>query len=114
MGENPVIEVEAMFLTREQGGRKTAPDLGAGRYMPHLVVQPAQALSAASKFEEAYLGVTFVSGPESLLQGQSGRFAVELMYHPQVNYESLTAGACFTIREGAKVVGCGTVVRRPD
>jgi hypothetical protein len=84
--------------------------------MPHLVVQPAEARTARAEARQSagdYLGVAFVSGPVPLLQGQSGRFAVELMYHPQVNYESLAAGACFTIREGAKVVGYGTVVRRP-
>jgi len=113
MGENPVIEIEATFLTREQGGRETVPDLGAGRYMPHLIVQPAEARTAGEKFEEDYLGVAFVSGPEPLVQGQSGRFAVELMYHPRVNYASLEAGVGFTIREGAKVVGYGAVIRRP-
>ena len=116
VGEGPIIEVEATFLTSEQGGRKLMPDLRAGRYMPHLVAQPPEVRTAAvqrNQFVEGYLGVAFVAGPEPLVAGQSGRFTIELMYHPSVSYESLGAGATFTIREGAKIVGYGTVVRKP-
>ncbi|OJW18938.1 MAG: hypothetical protein BGO49_18005 [Planctomycetales bacterium 71-10] len=114
--ETPHIEVEATFLTREQGGLARTPDLGAaGFYMPHLVVQPSEARSAvatASVPDEDYLGVKFVSGPTPIIAGEPGRFLLQLFYHPAVDYEPLEAGAAFTIREGGKVVGYGTVVRR--
>jgi translation elongation factor EF-Tu-like GTPase len=36
------------------------------------------------------------------------------MYHPSVNYAAVVEGAEFSIREGAKVVGVGIVIRRFD
>jgi len=37
---------------------------------------------------------------------------MDLMYYPASTYEELQPGATFTIREGAKVVGYGKVLRR--
>jgi translation elongation factor EF-Tu-like GTPase len=110
-----IIEVEATFLTREEGGRSRMPDLGAGRYMPHLVVQTPEVRTAivdGKTLVEDYLGVAFVAGPTPLFAGRSGRFTAELMYHPQVGHETLEVGATFTIREGGKIVGYGRVVSR--
>ncbi len=115
MGERPIIEVEATFLASEQGGRQLMPDLGAGRYMPHLVVQPPGVRTAVVEGNhgvEDYLGIAFVAGPEPVIAGRSGHFTIELLYHPSVNYEPLQEGTTFTIREGGHVVGYGTVVRK--
>jgi hypothetical protein len=113
MGEKPFIEVKATFLTADQGGRNLMPNLAAGRYMPHLVVQPCEVRTAVVEgrnLVEDYLGVAFVAGPQPLVAGQPGCFTIELMYHPSVNYEALEAGATFTIREGPKIIGYGEVI----
>lgn len=115
MSEKPILEVEATFLTIEQGGRKLMPDLGAGRYMPHLVVQPPEVRTAVVEGNvgvEDYLGVAFIAGPMPVVAGQPALFTIESMYHPSVSYESLDVGATFTIREGARVIGYGTVLRK--
>jgi hypothetical protein len=36
------------------------------------------------------------------------------MYHPRVDYDAVCVGATFTLREGGKVVGFGTVMERRD
>lgn len=116
MNERPIIEVDATFLPFEDGGRRVMPDLKAGRYMPHLVVQPPDVREAVVEggiSVEDYLGVTFVAGPTLVVAGEPGRFAVELMYYSDVNYGPLEAGATFPMREGPKVIGYGTVISRP-
>lgn len=112
MAQAPVIRAAVTFLSREEGGRAVVPDLSSRQYVPHLVVQPAHVRVAkviqGNVCVEDYLGVRFISGGQPL-PGQSTECELELMYHPQVNYEGLREGATFTIREGAKVVGFGRV-----
>ncbi len=107
----PRIEVDATFLTREQGGRPYVPYLqaGSGGYPAHLVAQPPD-VRKASHIED-YLGVSFLDGPDWIIAGESARFLLELVYHPRVNYDALQPDATFTIREGGQIVGFGTVVR---
>jgi hypothetical protein len=115
MGNKLVVEAEVTFLTREEGGRVKMPDLSAGRYMPHLVVQPPDirkvVMTEGNIGNEDYLGVAFISGPPQYTAGQPGRFTCELLYYPEVRYEALQEGATFTVREGAKIVGFGKVIR---
>jgi len=70
--------------------------------MPHLVAEG-----------EEYLGVRFIAGPTGLV-GRGGRYTLELLYYGEVDYSALRIGTRFTVREGAKVVGEGVVVRVPD
>lgn len=44
----------------------------------------------------------------------SGRYPIRLMYHPQVDCNSLVVGATFTVREGGRIVGHGVVVQRNE
>ena len=89
-------------------------NLSGGGYRPHLLVgDPNQrrAITVGNEIQEAYLGVAFVSGPESIEPGEPFLAKLLLMYWPHPMYESLVPGATFTIREGAQVVGYGRVKR---
>jgi translation elongation factor EF-Tu-like GTPase len=119
MAEKPLIEAEVTFLSPDEGGRVHPPNLlAAGRYMPHLVVQEPDVRKAkgvqGNLIQEDYLGVAFLTGPSEVLAGRLGRFTLELMYHPHVEYDAFQAGATFTVREGGKIVGFGRVIGRVD
>lgn len=114
MTTTPTIEAEVTFLSPEAGGRSRPPNLSAGGYMPHLVVQPPDVREAKCEggvCTESYLGVVFLSGPAQFVAGQSSRVTMQLGYHPAVDYGALRDGATFTIREGGKIVGFGRVLR---
>ena len=118
MSNKPTVEAQITFLTEEAGGRASLPDFSSGSYMPHIVVQPPHVrkavLSDSNLVAEDYLGVRFLTGPRTYAAGQSGLFAFELTYFPEVNYASIKDGATFTIREGGKVVGFGEVMLRKN
>lgn len=81
--------------------------------MPHLVMQPEDVRAVPTDgSRENYLGVRFRGGPAKLTYGESALCRWELMYHPQVNYEEVKVGATFTLREGGRIVGFGTVQER--
>jgi translation elongation factor EF-Tu-like GTPase len=114
MTAQPTIEAEVTFLSPEDGGRAHQPDLSAGVYKPHLVVQPSDVRTAVIEggfCVEPYLGVAFISGPVQPTPGQPSRVTLLLGYHPEVDYGALRDGATFTVREGGKVVGFGQVLR---
>jgi hypothetical protein len=114
MTAKPTIVAEVTFLSPEAGGRKHPPDLSAGGYMPHLVVQPPDVRTAATVggfCVEPYLGVVFISGPVQPVPDQPSRVTLLLLYHPEVDYGPLRDGATFTVREGGKAVGFGQVLR---
>lgn len=109
----PRIVAEIAFLTPGDGGRKHPPFFTPEmsiryRYLPHIVVQDRNIRHALVDENhqglEDYLGVSFSSGPEGYVAGQSPQFELEHMYHPQVNYDRVQPGATF---EGPKVVGHG-------
>ena len=113
----PIVSVEATFLTAAEGGRVQVPDFALANYMPHLVVQSPdvrQAVIIDNYPTDEYLGARFIQGPKDYRAGQSGQFTLELMYWPQVNYEALRVGATFTIREGHRIIGFGTVLDRTE
>ena len=93
----------------------------AGRqYRPHIVLGPItqrQAVIATGNvFVEPYLGVCFWSGPEVLLPGEPATVLLALAYFLDApeQYTGVTAGATFTIREGATIVGYGEVQERDE
>ena len=56
------------------------------------------------------LGVQFFDGRETpVLPGEVVSAKVRFMYFPSVNYDALTKGAQFEVREGARIVGVGIV-----
>lgn len=113
MTDMPILLVEVTLLRFEEGGRQRPPAL---HYRPHLVVQSPhirQALLQGNTMIEKYLGVTFWDVPDAYEMGESELFLLGCMY-PQVNYDALQVGATFTIREGATIVGFGTVLAREN
>lgn len=114
------IEAEVTFLSTEEGGRSTALRLDHPQafYRPHVVVgdvRQRQAIVGDDRvLREKYLGVQFRPASKVLDPGSSATVLMDLMYYPDDAYEPLQPGATFTIREGARVVGYGKVVRRND
>jgi hypothetical protein len=110
----PTVLAEVVFLSPEEGGRQQPPLLGtSSSYRPHLVVQDRQVRQARIRdgnvVDEEYLGVTFIEGPSELRFGEPAKIRLRFDY-PHVNYSRLCAGATFTVREGAKIVGHGIVL----
>ena len=95
----PRIRTQLVMKREEDGGRH-APLWE--NYRPHLVPVGT----------EDYLGVTVVNLPEeqAVAAGSSAAVEFELVYHPNVDYSGLSVGTAFEIREGARVVGTGTVL----
>lgn len=109
------IEAEVTFLAESESGRKEpTAKLSGGGYRPHLVVgdpNQRQAVTVGNEMQETYLAVAFLSGPEKVVAGEQFLAELVLMYWPHPVYDSLTVGATFIIREGAKIVGYGQVKR---
>lgn len=70
-------------------------------YRPHLVVPP----------DATYLGVWVTACPGPVGPGEEAEVEFALMYHPIADYAALCPGAEVEVREGAKVVAVGVVVR---
>jgi len=101
------------------------PDLERGRntlvrgYRPHIVIGPTD--QRAAKVEgrsivENYQGVVFLDENLTIEPGQTLEVTLALMYYqePDVLYEDVQPGATFTLREGASIVGFGTVLSRAE
>ncbi len=75
---------------------------GRNAYRPHFRVDAGEPL-----------GVTFINGPEILAPGQEADVTVALVYWNTVaDYAALQPGVNFEVREGARRVGTGCVLRR--
>jgi hypothetical protein len=108
-------------IPASEGGRSKPFPEGASSgdvYRPHLVIgDPSErraVLAANNRSEEEYLGVAFHQGPVNTVAGSEMKGVLTLMYHPSVSYEKLKPGVSFTIREGGKIVGFGSVLRFVD
>ena len=104
-------------ITILEGERVTPINAKNGRYRPHIVLGPPTQRTTLLKDGmpvEEYLGVTVADGPESVAPGQTAEANLVLIYHPEVPYKGVRPGATFTIREGHKVVGYGTVLARSE
>ena len=116
MNELPLVEAEVTFIPESEGGRRTPPLLVfvGGSYRPHIVVgDPNQrrAVLVGNEIQEAYLGILFESGPTRVEFDESVFAKFYLLYYPHVAYEVVIPGATFTIREGARIVGFGRVIK---
>jgi hypothetical protein len=109
------IEAEVTFLPESEGGRREPPGLlSGGVYRPHLVIgDPTQrrAILIGNEVQETYLGVAFMSGPESVEFDEPFTAELVLLFWPHPVYDSLVPGATFTVREGSQIVGHGQVKR---
>jgi hypothetical protein len=126
------IDCDVTFLSETPSGPiKWPKHLTGGSYRPHLVVGAPDQRKAkmvtrtteveytdgshgfitSNKFiDEEMLGVLFERGPENPKIGESLGVTLVLLFWPSAAYEALAPGATFTIREGANVVGFGTVI----
>jgi translation elongation factor EF-Tu-like GTPase len=103
MHKSSQIEVEMVFLTTAEGGRKRPPVFTTPtNYRPHIVVAGTT----------DYLGVIFEAAPEFVQAQVPFTATLGLLFYPKVDYPALVAGVEFTIREGARVVGTGRVIKR--
>lgn len=112
-----IIECSVTFLSSDDGGRKWPFKKGAlsgDSYRPHIVIgDPSQrkAILDGNRLVEEYLGVTFHSGPEEVKPGEALRVELLLLFYPHPAYDQLKSGVTFTVREGAQIVGYGSVQR---
>ena len=112
----PLIEASITLLPALAGPRV----LASRQYRPHIVIGPASqrfaVVAEGNHLTEKYLGVVFWSGAEQIEPGQTVIAKLALMYYPEPenHYSAVLPGAEFTVREGAKVVGYGTVLRRDE
>jgi len=111
-----VVKASVTLLPELKNGRR----ISAQPYRPHIVIGPTSQreakIAAGNRLIEPYLGIQFCAGPDELKPGATTTAKFILMYFhdsPEL-YREVVPGATFTIREGAKVVGYGTVEKRAD
>jgi hypothetical protein len=114
----PRAECLITFIPESEGGRSFPPRLCGDGYRPHIVIgDPGQrdpVVADGNRLTEEYLGVAFHQGPADASIGSELKAILTLMYYPRLSYENLKPGVTFTIREGAKIVGFGSVLRLLD
>ncbi len=109
----PTVQAKVTLLPELSQGRL----LTTGQYRPHIVMGPQSqrvAIREGNAYMEKLLGVMFVGGPDTLAPGESGQVTLALMYFPEYQYDEVTPGATFTLREGSKIVGYGAILTRSD
>ena len=115
----PRIECSVAFHSPAEGGRSSPPQyLSGDQYRPHLVIgdpnQREAKVANGNWLIEEYIGVAFHEGPTAPEAGKELLVVLTLMYFPNPMYGKLSPGINFTVREGAKIVGYGTVRRWLD
>jgi len=115
----PTINAELTFLSDIGSSQLETPRILNEKYRPHLVVgSPKQRLvivkPGTNENTEHYLGVNFKQGPQNYKADEMIKAELNLVYYPEELYVELQPGATFTIREGGKIVGYGTVITRND
>lgn len=115
------IEAEAVILSPQEGGRSAPLSASAyqGYYRPHIVLESRDVRKARIETRgsqrhvtDEYLGVAFWSGPDPVPTAAAFTVTMLLMYAPHPAYVRVVPGTEFTIREGARIVGHGRVLRR--
>ena len=108
----PVATASVTFIATGDGGRRTMPHL-SGVYRPHIVIQDPGVRRATvgpdGKGNERYLGVQFISGVNDGEFGVAYESTMVFAYHGRIDYSQARSQETFTIREGARVVGFGTI-----
>ena len=113
------FEADVTFISRSKGGRKSLPLSGTENYSyrPHIVLgdlEQRKAIMDGNVITEPYISVAFHSFPEDLEFNKPFRAELALVF-PQPGYrETLIEGATFTLREGATIIGFGTIIRSMD
>jgi hypothetical protein len=109
----PTIRASLTLLPELERGRNT---LVRG-YRPHIVIGPTTQRTARMEGRtvvERYQGVVFMDENLVIGPGQTVEVTLALMYYqePDILYEDVVPGATFTLREGARIVGYGTVLSK--
>jgi translation elongation factor EF-Tu-like GTPase len=115
MANHTTVLAEITFIPASEGGRVQMPDFAVGGYAPHLVVQSPdvrQAIIVNDYAVEQYLPVRFKASQAEYRAGHAGQFTLELIYSPDPLYAPLRPGATFTVREGHRIIGYGTILER--
>jgi hypothetical protein len=76
-----------------------------------LVVGDPTQRTAVEGDGDRFIGVAFDDGPTIPEVGAEMMVVLTLLYFPHPIYEQLKPGVTFTVREGARIVGYGTVHR---
>lgn len=111
MEDLPTIRASVTLLPELEKARV----ITHGQYRPHIVIgSPSQrsAIVDGRVLKELYQGVVFVNQSLVLQPGDTAEVIMALMYYPHNLYADVVPGATFTLREGASVVGYGSVLAR--
>lgn len=119
----PHARASLTFLSREEGGRQSVPTIEAlrgYRYRPHIVIGDptvretrSEVLNRAQLIHEGdgeYLGIAFDVASSTPEAGKEIEVEFAFMYFPKVTYAEAIPGATFTLREGARIIGFGTIL----
>lgn len=115
------ISAEIVILSSDEGGRATPllPVAYRGQYRPHIVLQSRETRQAKIELRDGmrhvvdeYLGVALWSGPDPIPISRPFTATLFWMYPEHPAYGPVVPGAEFTLREGAKIVGHGRVLKR--
>lgn len=107
----PTIQASVTLLPELQRGRVIVH----GQYCPHIVIgspHQREAIADHGVLAELYQGVVFINQSLVIQPGETAEVTMALMYYPHSPYAEVVPGATFTLREGASVVGYGTVLAR--
>jgi hypothetical protein len=120
----PHARASLTFLSHEEGGRTCVPPIEAlrgYRYRPHIVIGDptlretrVDLLNRAQLIYEGdgeYLGIAFGDSCSTPEAGKEIEVEFAFMYFPQVTYSEAIPGATFTLREGARIIGFGTITQ---
>jgi hypothetical protein len=119
----PHARASLTFLSHEEGGRTNVPPIEAlrgYRYRPHIVIGDSTLREARAELlngiqliyegDGEYLGVAFGDASSTPEAGKEIEVEFAFMYFPQVTYAEAIPGATFTLREGARIIGFGTIL----
>jgi hypothetical protein len=113
MNDIPTIRASLTLLPDLERGRNTL----WRNYRPHIVIGPAtqrEAKMQGNAVVERYQSVVFMDDCLTIEPGETVEVTMALAYYqePNILYDDVVPGATFTLREGANIVGYGTVLSR--
>ncbi|MEM6499450.1 MAG: hypothetical protein AAF709_22345, partial [Pseudomonadota bacterium] len=105
------------FLSKTQGGRAYGFERAAlqgGGYRPHIVIAqphaPDPSMDEILRSNEGYIAVAFQSAPEVIDFGRPFEAELLILDNHHLGQQPVMLGTMFTIREGVRIVGHGTIV----
>lgn len=106
------------FVPEKDGGRPYGFENGAltgSRYRPHIVIAqpglPDPTMDEIVRSAEEYIQVAFHAAPENIDFGSPFQAELIVLSDYRTVHDQLLPDVVFTIREGARICGHGTVLR---